>query len=182
MDFGRVLQAVLSRFQEQRIRYAALGGFALGLLGAPRATQDLDFLVHSDDLERVHQILTALGYERHFTSENASQYRSPVAPLGAIDILHALRTPSLRMLERTVERQVLDGPLTMRVLQPEDLIGFKVQAMANNPARIQREQVDIESLLQAQRGHLDWERIQQYYDIFNLGEEGRQLRQRYEVK
>ena len=75
MEFERVLQAVLSRFHAQRIRYAALGGFALGLLGAPRATQDLDFLVHRDDLESVHTILTTLGYERHFSSENASQYR-----------------------------------------------------------------------------------------------------------
>ena len=177
-----MLQAVLSRFHEQRIRYAVLGGFALGLLGAPRATQDLDFLVHHEDLERVHRILTALSYERHFTSENVSQYRSPVAPLGAIDVLHALRVPSLRMLERTVERRAMDSQLTMRVLQPEDLIGFKVQAMANNPVRIKHEQIDIESLLQALRGQVDWERVQQYYDIFNLSEEGRQLRQCYETK
>ena len=181
MDFGRVLEAVLTRFHEQHIRYAALGGFALGLWGAPRATQDLDFLVHCDDVGDVHRILTALGYERHFSSENASQYRSPIAPLGAIDILYASRMPSLRMLERTQKRPVQGSQLQIHVLLPEDIIGFKVQAMANNPARIKHEQVDIESLMQAHRGQLDWERIQQYYEIFNLSDEGRALRSKYEI-
>ncbi len=35
--------------------------------GYRRATMDLDFLVHPDDFEKVHESLTALGYERLIT-------------------------------------------------------------------------------------------------------------------
>ena len=57
-------EALLVEFRNHKIRYAAIGGFALGVLGYSRATMDLDFLVHRDDLEKLHERLTALGYER----------------------------------------------------------------------------------------------------------------------
>lgn len=50
VNFERVLEALLAEFDRRRIRYAAIGGFALGVLGYPRTTIDLDFLVHKDDL------------------------------------------------------------------------------------------------------------------------------------
>jgi hypothetical protein len=46
VDFERVLKALLAEFERHRIRYATIGGFAMGVLGVPRATADLDFLVH----------------------------------------------------------------------------------------------------------------------------------------
>ena len=50
MDFALVMKTLLVEFDRLNIRCAAIGGFALGLLGAPRQTMDLDFLVHRDDL------------------------------------------------------------------------------------------------------------------------------------
>ena len=61
MDFERVLKSLLADFDYQQIRYAAIGGFALGVLGIPRATMDLDFLVQRDDLDKLHIVLTTLG-------------------------------------------------------------------------------------------------------------------------
>ena len=75
MNFERVLEALLAEFDRRRIRYAAIGGFALGVLGYPRTTIDLDFLVHKDDLSKVHDLLTDLGYQRVVHTENVSQYR-----------------------------------------------------------------------------------------------------------
>lgn len=179
MDFEQVLTALLSGFEAQRIRYAVMGGFALGVLGAPRATMDVDFLIHRDDLERAHKILSELGYGRLAHMENVSTYVHRESRWGRIDILHALRTYSLRMLERTRSYPIFEGRHTIKVLNPEDVIGFKVQAIANNPERRKKEEVDIDALMMRLGPTLDWDRVQEYYDLFELGEEARKLRARF---
>lgn len=70
MDFELVLKTLLSEFSRLEIRSAAIGGFALGVLGVPRQTMDLDFLVHRDDLDKLDTALRALGYNQVFHSEN----------------------------------------------------------------------------------------------------------------
>jgi hypothetical protein len=39
VDFERVFKNLLEGFDRRRIRYALMEGFALGALGAPRATE-----------------------------------------------------------------------------------------------------------------------------------------------
>lgn len=56
MDFKLVLEKLLSAFNEQNIRYALMGRFALGAWGVPRGTVDIDFLVHREDMEKVDAI------------------------------------------------------------------------------------------------------------------------------
>ena len=179
MDFEQVLKTLLQQFERQHIRYAAIGGFALGVLGVPRATMDLDFVVHRDDLQQLDDILRAVGYERFASMENVSHYSHRDSQWGRIDILHAFRKYAIGMLDRSRAYPIFDGRHTIKVLEPEDVIGFKVQAMANNPARRKQEEVDIETLMTRFGGTLDWSRIQGYYDLFELGEEARQLRARY---
>ena len=180
MDFERVLKALLSGFETSRIRYGVIGGFALGLLGVPRATIDFDILVHHDDLERLHGLLSALGYERFALTDNVSHYSHRDSGWGRIDVLHAFRTYALSMLDRAQAHPIFAGRRTIKVLEPEDVIGFKVQALANNPTRRKKEEVDIEALMARLGGRLDWNRIQEYYDLFDLGEEARQLRARFD--
>ena len=67
----------------------------------------------------------------------------------------------------------------MQVVSPEDVIGLKVQAMVNDPDRQTQELADIERLMSFYGKRLDWERVQEYYDLFNLGAEARQFRRRY---
>lgn len=179
MDFEQALKTLLEGFDRLHIRYAVCGGFALGVLGVPRATADIDFLVHRDDLEALHGQLTAMGYTRAAQTANVSHYRHADRVWGAVDILHAFRQYSLEMLERVRSYPIFDGSLTAKVLQPEDVIGFKIQAMANNPLRLVQEQADIEALASHYRDRLDWKRVQGYYDLFDRGEEGRRLRERF---
>ena len=70
-----MLRAVLQGFEQRRIRYAALGGFALGALKVPRTTMDVDVLVHRDDLESLRDILNGLGCRQEVQTENVSHYR-----------------------------------------------------------------------------------------------------------
>ena len=179
MNFEQVLRALLSTCEQHRIRYAMIGGFALGVLGVPRATADLDCLVHRDDLEQFDTAMRLLGYQRYIQTENATHYRHPERAWGALDVLHAFRTPSLRMLERAKPYPIFDGTVSVRVLDPEDVIGLKVQAIANNPLRRAQDTADIQSLASRYGASLDWKRIQEYYALFDLQNEGQRLEKEF---
>ncbi|MDD5629301.1 MAG: nucleotidyl transferase AbiEii/AbiGii toxin family protein [Elusimicrobia bacterium] len=180
MDFERVLKTLLEEFEQKRVRCALMGGVALGVWGAPRATLDIDFLVHHDDLCVLHEAMHALGYDRVVFTENISQYRHEAPGLGFVDFVHAFRRISLEMLGRAVERPVFGGTRQVRVLLPEDVIGLKVQAMVNDPEnRKAQDSADIEALMEARGAALDWDRVGEFYRLFSLEQEGRRLWERF---
>lgn len=166
MDFKTVISSLLQRFKEHRVRYGLMGGFALGLWGVARSTVDLDILVHRDDLAKIDTIMKDLAYECKFRSENVAQYTSPLGRYGEVDFLFAFREASRGMLERSVEKKIFGGELAIKVLLPEDLIGLKLQAIKNNPARREQDMADIKALCAVQR-ELDWRLIRQYGEILD---------------
>lgn len=170
MDFKKITEIILSRFRDQGVSYALIGGYAVGLWGVPRGTVDMDFLVPMDDMEKVKAIMASLGYETYFSSENVTQFVSPVTSFGEIDFLHAFREASLGMLERAVERSIFGNGLTIKVLIPEDLIGLKVQALSNDERREALDMHDIKTLMSLHGKVMDWGLIGQYFAIFDLSE------------
>lgn len=48
---------------ERQIDYAVCGGWAMAILGFPRATIDIDLLIFFDDLDEVWQIAQSFGYD-----------------------------------------------------------------------------------------------------------------------
>ena len=98
MDFKIVLEKLVSAFDKMDVRYALMGGLALGVWGVPRATVDIDFLIRRDDLEKVDRIMHDLGYECRHRSENVTQNISPLNLYGEVDFLHAFRSASNEML------------------------------------------------------------------------------------
>jgi len=180
VDFELVLTRLLIEFSKHHIRYAAIGGFALGVLGAPRQTLDLDFLVHRDDLEKLDAALMDLGYRRVFQSDNVSQYRHPDLVWGSVDFIHAFRKISLAILERAREYPAVGGRQSLKTAQPEDLIGLKVQAIFNDPERKAQEQNDIERLMALYGRKLDWDRIEEFYGVFDSAAEAQKMRERFE--
>lgn len=167
MNFRTILENLLFAFRAEDVRYALIGGYAVGLWGVVRGTVDVDFLVRRDDLDKLDRIMTSLGYELRHRSENVSQYTSAQALLGEIDFLHAFRIHSVRMLERTVEKTIFQESLSIRVLQPEDLIGLKIQAIANNESREHLDMYDIEELMRLHGSSMDWQLIEEYFDVFD---------------
>lgn len=168
MNFTRISEKLVKAFEKEGVRYALIGGLALGLHGVHRATVDIDFLVHRDDMDKVGGIMSALGYERHFRSDNVSQYASPLSAFGEVDFLHAFREASVGMLERAEEKETFGGALKVRTVGTEDLIGLKVQAMANDERRREGDLADIEALLDLHGKVADWERIRGYFDLFEM--------------
>ena len=167
MDFRFVLEKLLTAFTEQHIRYALMGGFALGLWGGSRSTIDIDFLVHRDDRTKVNAIMTGLGYELHHHSENVSQYTSKLNVLGSVDFIHAFREASLGMLDRAQIKDIFSGTLQVKTLLPEDIIGLKLQAIANDPSRENTDMADIEMLASIHKGKMDRTLLKKYFKIFD---------------
>lgn len=180
MEFEFVLKQLLEGFNRLKIRYAVMGGFSLGVHGYLRATRDLDFLVHRGDLDNLHNIMTSLNYSRFHHNENVSQYQGENIVWGNVDFLHAFRPLALRMLADAVERPAFSGQAKLQVLRPEDIAGLKIQALANRPDREYKEIADIEALLRAQKGAVDWNRLEEYYNLFGLQEKFKALRERLE--
>jgi hypothetical protein len=180
MNFKLVLEKLLTAFTEQNVRYALLGGFALGLWGGSRSTVDLDFLVHRDDMDNVHRIMTSMGYERHHHTQNVSQYLSPLGVFGGVDFMHAFRGASIEMLGRSVEKDIFGGSFRIKTLIPEDIIGFKLQAVYNNPSRENADFADIETLISIHKKNLDWELLQTYFKLFEMEALYRKIREETE--
>lgn len=179
MDFKTVLKQLLTAFHEQNIRYALMGGFALGAWGLPRGTVDIDLLVHREDMTRVDAIMRGLGYEIRNSTENVSQYISPLKIFGEVDFIHAFRSHSLSMLDRAEDRMFFDGKLPVRVLRIEDLIGFKLQAMTNNEKRKALDLYDIETLMAAKAAEIDWLLVKEYFSLFGCDELYDELKGKY---
>lgn len=181
MNFLSVIETVCSELDESEVGYALIGGFAMALRGVQRATIDLDFIMLMNDVSRCDMILTRHGYRRAFNNDNVSHYISDDAEWGRIDILHAFRTPSLGMLERA-ERIDLTPSISIPVVQIEDIIGLKIQALVNDPSRAVGDWNDIRLLISAASRNaqpLDWELISDYLGIFDLQNKHSEIRTWY---
>ena len=84
------------------------------------------------------------------------------------------------MLDRAKEYPALGGKQSLKTAQAEDVIGLKIQAMFNDPERSAQEQNDIERLMALYRRKLDWDRIQEFYEVFGFSEEAKKLRERFD--
>jgi hypothetical protein len=161
------------------VRYAVIGGFSMGAMGIMRSTMDLDFLVDTRDLLKVNAIMKKYDYKCVNHTENVSQYVGPAKVFGEIDLIYAFREASLSMLKRAKMTTVLNGKVKIKVLSPEDIIGLKVQALANNPERENREFADIEDIMRYFGAKLNWNFIKEYFGLFGKEIEFKELKSKY---
>jgi len=179
MDIIKVLGILSKEFSAHKIRYAVIGGFAMNALGLARSTIDVDFLVLAQDTPKLNTLLESLGYSRVYKTENVSQYTSASHELGEIDVLHAFRDASLKMLERSRTVSILNETIVLKVLSPEDIIGLKLQASLNDKTRALREMSDINMIMERFKDKLDWGIIEEHFNIFEQQTLFRELREKY---
>lgn len=158
------IKQALAAFTGCKTPPALIGGLALAAHQVVRATRDVDFLVDADDADRLHGILLDLGYRCVHRSEDAANY---LRDDEGLDLLYAHRPVARRLLGEASERSTALGSL--RVISAEGLIGFKLQAMVNNPSR-GRDLDDIRALLRAQRGKLNMAEVRDYFALFDRKE------------
>ncbi|HJP18978.1 MAG TPA: nucleotidyltransferase [Nitrospinota bacterium] len=168
MDFKKCLKAITDKFIENNIDFALIGAFALLQSGIERATRDIDFLILSEDLERVKQVMSNLTYEAVQTTKLFSQFESPLKVFGSVDFLHASGKEGKQILKDAEKCDFLG--VKLKIVRPEDLIGLKVLAYSNDPSREERDKSDILLLNEAHRNakiKLDLEKIKSYYEMFD---------------
>jgi hypothetical protein len=138
---------------------ALIGGLALAARKVVRATHDVDFLADADDADRVHHILPALDYRCvHRSEDGANDLRDDEG----LDLLYAHRAVARRLQSDAAEHETVMGRL--RMISAEGLIGFKLQALVNNPFE------DIRALMRAQRGRLNVVEVSEYLAMFDRTE------------
>ncbi|MCJ7774252.1 MAG: nucleotidyltransferase [Desulfobacterales bacterium] len=172
MNFKEVLKVLIKKFQKQKIDFALSGGLALSTMGIFRFTKDIDFLVHEKDKSAVQEIMTDIGYDKqHFSTDEIISYVSPLKIFGQVDFLLARRKYTQAMLKRAKKTSIFSGQFELKTILPEDLIGLKIQAIANDPVnRFQIDAPDIQRLLSLHFNKLDIEIIREYFAIFNKEE------------
>ncbi len=155
------LEELLKQLEAAGIRHAAIGGLALNVHGYLRATHDLDFLIASEEEAALHETMTRLGYETLDRREDLSSY---VRGQQRVDFLHARREVSRRLLAEaaTVEHAGLD----LRVVSPEGLLGFKIQAFDDDPRRL-RDLADMLELLRLRWRELNLDEVRAYFALFS---------------
>ena len=131
MDFVDLIVAVHDRLAEHAIEHAFGGALALGYVAEPRGTVDIDVNVFlpADDLGRVSEALSSLGYQPPPTIDATPiagvRYRADGEPF-PIDVF-----PSLHDRYSEVERRAVTYPYGRRsdvlpFLSAEDLCVFKL--------------------------------------------------------
>jgi hypothetical protein len=164
MDLRAALIAIHRALAEREIDHALIGGLALAAHGAARATVDLDFIADGRRDFDVDSVLRAHGYAPIHKTQNIGNYVSEDPAKGRIDFLFVRRAGGLAILHRASDHGVLGE--RVRVVDASDLIGLKVQAYANDPARKTKDLADIERVVVF--GDVDLERVRGYFRLFEL--------------
>jgi len=113
-----------------------------------------------EDAEYVHQLLCSLDYRCVHRSDDAANY---VRHDEGFDLLFS-RGPVANELLRNAE--VRDTPMgRLRVISAEGLIGFKLQALCNDPSR-GRDLDGIRQLLRMNHPQLDMAEVRRYFALF----------------
>lgn len=166
-----LLDSVHGRLEAAGVDHALIGAFALAAWGVQRATNDVDFLIDGAKAAVARQALESNGFTVFHASDDVLQMAGP----GPVDFVLARRPLSLAMLTRASARTFRG----IKCVEPEDLIGLKIQAYKNDPRRELQDRADIQRLIGVSPS-LDWARIRQYAELFSEWPAVEDLRRRAE--
>lgn len=159
------LEKVRLVFETAGIKYALIGGFALGAHGIHRATKDIDLLVEGARREEIKKLLQQEGFSVLFESPEVIQLQGP----GYLDLLLANRPLSIEMIQTASAHHLFGVP----VVSAEGIIGLKIQAYKNDAKRTLQDKADIQALLQSNK--IDLNLVKKYADLFGEWEEVKRL-------
>ena len=133
IDLLKEFDCVIRAFHEKHIRYAIIGGLAVAIYGGIRATRDMDFLIHPEDLAQAGEALRKVGYQASepwtfqktgLTLHRWWKARGEDEDLSLVDLLESHSTEYLSMIERAVAEEWREG-IILPVACRADLIKLK---------------------------------------------------------
>jgi hypothetical protein len=159
-DLAEQLASAVSLLESVDARFALIGGMALVAHKCPRATADIDFLLDLDDAPKVSAALLEAGFESIHSSVDAGNF---VRNGERIDFIFAHRARSLALIETALHGNI--GPIKFPLVTIEGIVGLKLQALANNPKRLQ-DLVDIQVLIDSNLSKLNRDQVRDYFQLF----------------
>jgi len=138
---------------EAQIRYAIIGGVAMGYHTIPRATQDIDVLVSREDIPRVQRLLQP--YYRRGTA---------VVMVFDVDGTHLDVLPATLRYGRTAidnAIEVLVHDIPAKVVSVRDLLLLKLFAIPDrpDPVKAMQDRTDVAALLRDNADNISQEDI-----------------------
>lgn len=173
MNFKKVFKMLITEFQKNKLDFALIGGQAMFFMKVVRATFDIDFLANLNDADKIDKIMKTNAYDIVHKTIDIANYSSKDTTLGQVDFLFAHRKYAIKMLENAVEKNIFDYKI--KVIRAEDMIGLKVQSIANDVKRQHQDIADIEKILEKNYNELDLEKIREYFVLFDMEEEFKKI-------
>ncbi len=167
----KVVGTIADVFAHRQVRHALIGGLAVGLRSRPRATKDADFIVHVPTLAfpGLLEELLEHGFEFDLMDlvRRWSVERFLVLHRGKVrvDWMQPILPVYAKVLDTAEERPWIDTGI--RVATAEGLILTKLISFRS------QDQVDIETLLIANRDDIDLDIIRGEWSKVSEGEEAR---------
>ena len=125
------LKDLLRAFNDHRVKYLVVGGYAYGVYAEPRATKDLDIFISSDEANSraVFQALAQFGAPmdglRTADFKDGSTFQIGLAP-ARIDLLQRIDGLSFDEAWRNRVQGVIEGEIPINVISRNDLIRNKL--------------------------------------------------------
>jgi hypothetical protein len=164
----------VTALERYRVRYALIGGIAVGYRSRPRFTQDLDFLLDVPQLVLPALLEDLVGRGFQFDIETTVQEwtRDHLTSLSFRGVPIDWLKPVIPLYQHIIERARIEAwsDRSVRVASAEGLILTKLLAFRA------QDQADIENLLAANRGQLDLDFIRKEWQAIGDAKDPRMER------
>ena len=132
MDIIEELQGIIARLEQDGVDYALCGGLAMAVYAMPRATLDIDLMIHIDSLEQAGQAVEPLGFtmnsapmEFHNGSIKISRFSKIDPQTNEVLVLDFLLVTEKTASAWASRRDFEWEGAKLRVVSPEGLILLK---------------------------------------------------------
>jgi hypothetical protein len=146
---------LLRVFNEKKVRYLIVGGYAVSYFTEPRVTKDLDIFIDTSD-ENVALAYAALGaFGAPLAGMTPKDFQDPTygyqigQPPSRIDILQELTGIDFELAWNAGEHGMIDNDIPVRYISPADLIKNKL-AIGRH-----RDLADVEAIRESEAANAD---------------------------
>jgi hypothetical protein len=127
-----ILDVASRQLSEAGVDCILIGGFAVNYHGYTRNTLDVDFMIITEQLDAVRQIMTRAGFTNISIENNVAFFNAPGSSL-RVDFLR-VDVDTMRKLGANAIRASVHG-YEIRVPALKDLIAMKIFALSQDVAR-----------------------------------------------
>lgn len=159
MEWDKV-KFILQTLNDHKIKYAIIGGIAMGQHALPRTTHDIDIMVATKDMAKVRRI-----FEKYYIGRNPVVQMYNVEGT-RLDVLPANLRHRISALDKAIDSNLEDIPT--KVVSVRDLLILKLFAVAGRAdlIKVMQDKADVGELLKYGKNFLTKEDI--HYIVENI--------------